>query len=132
MTSIQPVRLYNLSKGGNQSLCQPEAEDQLGSGHQELGDQALEQTERTLVLEHLRNNLESTLGVVEVAVLDTGLDHVEGSGNDQGGASTGDGSHKVLAPGGFVVVAQVVNVFLGESGSSEKLGVIVSSNSLHP
>lgn len=93
-----------MAKRGNQSLCQPEAEDQLGSSHQELGDQSLEQTERALVLEHLRHDLEAALGVVEVAVLDTGLDHVQGSGDDKGGASTGDGSDEVLAPGGLVVV----------------------------
>jgi hypothetical protein len=35
------------------------------------------------VLGHLGNDAEAGLGVLEVAVLDTGLDHVQGSGDDQ-------------------------------------------------
>lgn len=45
--------LYNLTESGNQSLCQPEAEDQLGTCHQQLGGQTLEEAGGTLVFEHL-------------------------------------------------------------------------------
>lgn len=51
--------LYNLSEGRNQSLCQPEAEDQLGTGHQQLGGQTLEEAGGALVLQHFGNNPEA-------------------------------------------------------------------------
>lgn len=75
--------LYNLAKGRDQGLCQPEAEDQFGAGHQQLGSKTLEEAAHTLMLGHLGNDAEAGLGVLEVAVLDTGLDHVQGSGDDQ-------------------------------------------------
>lgn len=71
--------LNDLAKGGDQRLSQPEAENELGSGHQELGRQTLEETGDTLVLDHVRQNAEAGLGVLEVAVLDTGLDHIQRS-----------------------------------------------------
>lgn len=45
--------LYNLAKGGYQSLCQPETEDQLGTGHQQLGSETLEKAGEALILEHV-------------------------------------------------------------------------------
>ena len=45
-----------------------------------LRNQSLEETRNTFILHHTSNNLESTLRVFEVAVLDTGLDDIEGSG----------------------------------------------------
>ena len=119
-TIMKQKSLYNLTESGNQSLCQPEAEDQLGTSHQQLGGQALEETGGALVLEHLRDNLEARLGVLEVAVLNTGLDHVQRSGDNQGGTGTADGGDKVLAPAGGVVVAQFVDVLLGEGGTTEE------------
>jgi len=71
--------LYNLAKGRDQSLCQPEAEHQLGAGHQQLGSETLEEAAHALVLGHIRDNTETRLGVLKVAVLNTGLDHVQGS-----------------------------------------------------
>jgi hypothetical protein len=59
--------------------------------------------------------------VLEVAVLNTGLDHVERGGDNQGGASTADGGDEVLRPGGGVVILQFVDIFLGESGTTEEL-----------
>lgn len=84
------MSLYNLAESGNQSLCQPEAEDQLGTCHQQLGGQTLEEAGRALVLKHRGDDLEARFGVLEVAVLDTGLDDIEGSGHDQRSASTAD------------------------------------------
>lgn len=114
-------RLYNLSKGRNQCLCQPEAEDQLGAGHQELRGQTLEETEGTLVLDHVRHNSEARLRVLKVAVLDAGLDHIQGCGHDQRSTSSAHRGHKVLGPAGRVVVLQIVDVFLGKSRSTEEL-----------
>lgn len=113
--------LYDLTESRDQGLCQPEAENQLGSSHQKLGGQSLEQTHGTLVLEHVGHNSEARLGVLEVAVLDTGLDNIQRSGDDQRSTGTGNGGNKVLTPGGLVVVGQTVNVFLGEGRSTEKL-----------
>lgn len=71
--------LNDLAKGGDQRLSQPEAENELGSGHQELGRKTLEETGDTLVLDHVGQNAEAGLGVLEVAVLNTGLDHIQRS-----------------------------------------------------
>lgn len=73
------------------------------------------------MLHHVGNDTEARLGVLEVAVLDTGLDHIERGGDDQGGASSADGGDEVLRPGGGVVVLQVVDVLLGKSGTTEEL-----------
>lgn len=59
--------------------------------------------------------------MLEVAVLNTGLDHIQGSGDNQRGAGTGHGGDKVLVPSGLVVIGQAVNVFLGEGRSTEEL-----------
>lgn len=73
------------------------------------------------MLGHVGDNPEAALGVLEVPVLDAGLDHVERGGNDQGCTSTGDGSNEVLAPGGAVVVGQLVEVLLSSGRSTEQL-----------
>lgn len=44
-----------------------------------LGNQSLEETRETLVLGHVAQDSETALGVVKVAILDTGLDNVERS-----------------------------------------------------
>ena len=118
---IRMRRLYNLAKGRNQRLSQPEAENKLGSSHQQLRRQTLEESSGAFVLHHVGDNTEAGLGVLEVAVLNTGFNHVEGSGDDEGGAGTADGGDEVLGPRSFVVVLQTVDVFLGESRSTEKL-----------
>lgn len=46
--------------------------------------QTLEETRRPLILHHPPNNLESTLWVVEISVLDTGLDNIERRRNQEG------------------------------------------------
>lgn len=113
--------LYNLAKSRDQGLGEPEAEDQLGTGHQELGGQALEEGGEAFILHHVGHNPEAGLRVLEVAVLDAGLDHIEGCRDDQRGASTTDRGDEVLGPGGLVVVLQGVDVFLGESRATEEL-----------
>lgn len=118
--------LYNLAKGRNQRLSQPEAENELRSGHQKLGRQTLEEAAGALVLHHVRQDAESRFGVLKVAVLDTGLDHIQRSGNDQGGAGTAHRGDEVLGPAGGVVVLQGVDVFLGEGGATEELYISVS------
>jgi hypothetical protein len=53
--------------------------------------------------------------------LDSGLDNIEGSRDDEGGRSTGDGGDKVLEPAGLVVVLKLEEIFLGESRTSKEL-----------
>lgn len=113
--------LYNLAKGGNQSLSQPEAEHKLRAGHQQLGSQSLEETSETFVLHHVGHNTEAGLGVLKVAVLDTGLDDVQGSRDNQRSTGTANRGNEVLGPRGRVVVRQVVDVLFGESRTTEEL-----------
>ena len=123
--------LYNLAKGRDQRLSQPEAENELRSGHQKLGRQTLEEATEALVLHHVRQDAESRFGVLEVAVLDTGLDHIQRSRDDQGGTGTANRSDEVLGPAGGVVVLQRVDVFLGEGGATEELYISISINRHH-
>lgn len=120
--------LYNVAKGRDQSLSQPEAEHQLRSSHQQLGRQALEEAGEALVLGHRGDDPETRLGVLEVAGLDTGLDDIERRGDDKGGTSTSDGGDEVLRPRGRVVVLEAVDVFLGKSGTTEKLDSVRHSD----
>ena len=116
--------LYNLAKGGDQSLSQPEAEHELGSSHQQLRRQSLEEAGDTLILEHVGHDASPGFRVVEMTVLDTGLDHVQGSGDNERCASSANRCDEVLGPRGRVVVLQVVDVFLGESRTTEELMVV--------
>lgn len=59
--------------------------------------------------------------MLEVAVLDTGLDHIQGGGDNQRGASTAYRGDKVLRPASLIVVCEGVDVFLGESRATEEL-----------
>lgn len=120
--------LYNLTKGRNQRLSQPEAENELGPGHEQLRSQTLEERCDTLVLHHVGNDAETGLGVLKVAVLNTRLDHIERSRYDEGSASTADGGDKVLRPRGFVVVLQTVDVLFGKSRSTEKLRTLARNS----
>ena len=61
---------------------QPEREDELGTGHEELGGEALEERGRALSLDHVADNPEAALWVLKVAVLDTRLDDVERGRDD--------------------------------------------------
>lgn len=92
-----------------------------------LGDQALEEAAETLVLGHVGQNAEAALGVLEVAVLDTGLDHVKRSRDDKRGRGTGNRRNKVLEPRSLVVVLQVEEVLLGKGRASKQLSVPVST-----
>lgn len=105
----------------DQRLRQPERKDQLRSGHQKLGRQTLEEAGEALVLHHVRNDTETALGVLEVAVLDAGLDNVERSRDNERSTGAGDRSDEVLAPRRLVVVAELENVLLGKSRATEKL-----------
>lgn len=117
--------LYNLAKGRDQSLSQPEAEHELGPSHQQLRRQPLEEAGEALVLEHLGYDASAGFRVVEVAVLDTGLDYVQGSGDNQRCAGSANRCDEILGPRGRVVVLQVVDVFLGESRTTEELRPLV-------
>lgn len=113
--------LHNLSKRRDQSLCQPEAEHQLGSGHEQLRRQALEERGETLVLGHAGNNPESRFRVLEVAVLDPGLDDIKRGRHNQRSAGTEDGSHEVLCPRRRVVILEPEDIFFSEGRTTEKL-----------
>lgn len=113
--------LYDGAKCRDKRLCKPETEDKLGASHKQLGSQSLEETGHALVSDHVSDDPEAGLGVLEVTVLDTGLDHVERSGNDERGGGTGNGSDEVLHPGSRVVVLKTIDVLLGKSRTSEKL-----------
>ena len=73
------------------------------------------------MLHHVGNNPETALGVLEVLVLDSGLDDVEGSGDDERSTGTGDRGNEVLRPGSGVVVGELVEVFLGCCRTTEQL-----------
>jgi hypothetical protein len=93
-----------LAECGNQSLRKPEAEHQLWTSHQQLRDQAFEESRGTFVASHACNNAEPRLRVIEVSILNTRLNNVERSRNDEGGTSAADGSDEVLSPRCRVVV----------------------------
>jgi hypothetical protein len=125
-------------EGRDEGLSEPEGEDELWSGHEKLSivnivvylelirgkylwNKTLEEGGDTLVLHHAANNLESTLWVLEVSVLDTGLDDIERSRDDERGSSTTNGGDEVLEPSGLVVVRKTEEVTLSESGTTEEL-----------
>ena len=86
-----PISLsQHLIKGRNQRLRQPKAKHQLRPRHQQLGGQPLEETGRPFLPRHPAQDLEAGLGVLEVAVLDPGLDHVERGRDEQGGGRAAD------------------------------------------
>jgi hypothetical protein len=125
-----PLLLESNIKGRNQSLGKPEREDQLGASHKKLGDKSLEESSSTLVLGHVGEDSETTLGVLEVSVLDTGLDDIERSGDDKRGRGTGNRSNKVLEPAGLVVILKVEKVLLGEGRATEQLHCVSSPTPL--
>lgn len=86
-----------------------------------LGCQALEEACETFLLGHVAQDSETALGVLEIAVLNSRLDNVERGRDNERGGSTSDRGNEVLEPASLVVVLEVEEVFLGESGSSEQL-----------
>jgi hypothetical protein len=102
-------------------LGQPEGEYQLGPRHEQLRGQSLEEGSEALVLHHVGDDPEAALGVLEVPVLDTGLDDVERSRDEERGTGTGDWSNEVLRPGCGIVVCEFVEVLLGYSRTTEQL-----------
>jgi hypothetical protein len=121
MATKHPPRLHYLAKRGDKCLRKPERKDQLGSGHEKLRRETLEERSKTLVLHHVGNNPEAAFGVLEVLVLNSRLDDVEGSRHEERGASTGNRSNKILRPRSGVVVAELVKVLLGSSRPTEQL-----------
>jgi hypothetical protein len=115
------VCLYNLAKRRDQRLRQPEAKHELGPRHQQLGRQPLEEAGQALVPRHVAQNAHPGLRVLEVAVLDPCLDHVQRRGHNQRRARPAHRRHEVLPPARRVVVLQAVDVFLGEGGAAEEL-----------
>lgn len=73
------------------------------------------------MLGHVGDDTEARLLGLEVAVLDTGLDDIERSRDDERSRGTGNGSDKVLEPGGAVVVGELEEVFLGSGTTTEEL-----------
>lgn len=102
-------------------MSQPEGEDKLRTGHEQLGGKALEEGGGTFVLHHVGNDPEAALGVVKIPVLDSSLDNVERGRDDKGSTGTSNGCDKVLAPCGAVVVGQLVEIFFRRSRSTEQL-----------
>lgn len=114
-------RLEHLVESRNKSLCQPETENELGTSHQELGSKTLEEGSHALVLGHVGDDTETRLLGLKVAVLNTGLDDIERSRDDERSRGTGNGCDKVLEPGGTVVVGQLEEVFLSSGTTTEEL-----------
>lgn len=86
-----------------------------------LGDQSLKETTEAFMLSHVAQDSEPTFRVVEVSVLDSGLDDIERGRDDERGRGTSNGGNEVLEPGGLVVVLEVEEELLGKSGTTEKL-----------
>lgn len=59
-------------------------------------------------------------GMDRLLVLDTSLDDVEGSRDDQGSRGTGDGGNEVLGPGCSIVIGKTER-FFGKRGTSKEL-----------
>lgn len=93
----------------------------LGLGVAHLGHETLEEARHALLLGHVGQNPEAALRVVEVPVLDTGLDDVQRRRDDERGRRTGDGGDEVLEPRGLVVVLELEEIFLGEGRATEEL-----------
>jgi hypothetical protein len=111
----------NVVKRWDQRLSQPEGERELRTSHEKLRNEPLEEGREALVPGHLGENPDTALGVVEVLVLDTGLDDIERSRHDQRGRGTGNGGDEVLEPGRLVVVLETEDVLLCKCGTTEKL-----------
>lgn len=129
-------------KGRDQSLREPEGEDQLGTRHEKLhrsvrplviersgrlvgaylGNKTLEEAGESFVLGHVGENSEPALGVFEVAVLNTGLDDVQRGRNNQRSRSTCNRGNEVLEPRGLVVVFETEHELLGKGRATEQLG----------
>lgn len=93
-------------------LSNREREHELGSNHQDLWQQSLEERSKPFVPNHLLDDVHATLWVVKVAVLDPCLDDVQGRRHrDRGDGPTNRGA-KVLEKGGFVVVLELEDPFL--------------------
>ena len=73
------------------------------------------------MLHHVGNNPETTLGVLEILVLDSGLDNVEGSRDNKRSTGTGDRGDKVLAPGSRVIVGKFVEILLSRRRTTKQL-----------
>lgn len=67
---------YNLSKSRYECLRQPEAEYQLRPRHEQFRRETLEETRETLLPGHIRQDSETALRVLKVAVLYPRLDDV--------------------------------------------------------
>jgi hypothetical protein len=64
-------------------LGQPEGEDELGACHEQLGCQTLEEGRESFVLHHVGHDPEAALRVLKVPVLNTRLDDIERSRDDE-------------------------------------------------
>ena len=117
-----PDLLYHLVKSRYQRLRKPKTKHQLRPRHQQLGRQPLEKAAHALVLYHLPHNLEAAFRVIEIAVLNSRFDDVEGCGDNKGGGCAGDRGDEVLVPAGCVVVDEFEEVFFCKGRAAEELG----------
>jgi hypothetical protein len=113
--------LHDLVECRDQSLCEPEGKDELGSCHQHLRCQPFEEGHKPFILPHLGHDPESALWVFKVAVLYPGLDDIERCGDDEGCTGATDGSEEVLSPCCGIVVFELVEVLLHGGRSTKEL-----------
>lgn len=91
-----------------------------------LRNETFEESTHAFISCHLGQNLEASLWVLKVLVLDTGLDDVQRCGHDQGRGRTSNRGDEVLEPRCLVVVLKFEKVLLGKGRSSEQLCAQVS------
>lgn len=89
--------------------------------------QSLEETRHSFILNHTSYNPEATLWIVEVSVLDAGLDDVERGRDNKGCGSTCNRCYEVLKPGSLVIVCKPINVSFCKCGSTKKLFTLLAS-----
>jgi hypothetical protein len=83
-------------EAGKTLACKFENEPKWGDTY--LWHQALEKTGESFILDHAANNPESTLWVLKIPVLDTGLDNIKRSRYQQGSRCTSNRCNEVLEP----------------------------------
>lgn len=73
------------------------------------------------MLDHILDNLESTFRIFKVSILNARLDDIQGGGYEKWCWRSGDRGNEVLEPRCWVIVVQLIEIFLRKGRSSEKL-----------